>query len=255
MGMEPSPQDIDFYTYPQQATNTMTGSWKVSGGVAGTPLTVYMCPSDILPIMSTHSEGNYWGPFAKTNYCGSIGTSPSVSGLVYMCGGPETNEGTLQNSVWNGMLTLSNQNFINYCARIADVTDGTSNTAFVGEVTASMSVSPTNLSSAVFPAWAGGPGNNPGVISLTAADGNQGVACGELQAIGSVFRFMDADYPLNTPSTVATSDNSFASMHTGGANFLFADGSVHFVTNAVSAATYQALGTRNGGDVVINPGW
>src|SRR5438046_966015 len=31
-------QNIDTYTYPQQATNTATGSWAVGGGVAGLPL-------------------------------------------------------------------------------------------------------------------------------------------------------------------------------------------------------------------------
>jgi prepilin-type N-terminal cleavage/methylation domain-containing protein/prepilin-type processing-associated H-X9-DG protein len=259
MGYELNALDIDDYTWPQQATNTVTGSWAAPAGVAGTPLVVYMCPADTIPIMSTHSEGSpsYWGPFAKTNYCGNIGSSPTWftaqgSSLTYGCGGSGPSPTTeLQNSLWNGMLTMSNHNYLNYCARITDVTDGTSNTAFVGEVTVSASVGPADLASTVFPAWAGGVGNNPGAITLTALDGNQGDACGSLIALGSVFRFMDGNYPLYSgASNVAASDNSFGSMHGGGANFLFVDGTVHFISTSISAVAYQALGTRNGGEVV-----
>jgi prepilin-type N-terminal cleavage/methylation domain-containing protein/prepilin-type processing-associated H-X9-DG protein len=243
MGAGANVQDIDVYSYQQQATNTTTG-----GGMASVPIDIYMCPSDIIPIMSTHSEGANWGPFAKSNYCGNIGSSPATlaaSGYTYSCGGSAPGPTVLHTSLWNGMLTLSNHNFQNFCARIGrDVPDGTSNTVFVGEVTVSQSVSPTDLNSPVFPAWAGGPGNNPGMNPTN----NQGDACGDLQAIGNVFRFMDGNYPINSPKTLSASDNSFGSQHIGGANFLFADGSVHFLADSIDAETYTALGTRNGGE-------
>jgi len=41
-----------------------------------------------------------------------------------------------------------------------------------------------------------------------------------------------------------------SSFHPGGANFAFADGSVRFIKDSVSMLTYQAIGTRNGGEVV-----
>jgi prepilin-type processing-associated H-X9-DG protein len=44
----------------------------------------------------------------------------------------------------------------------------------------------------------------------------------------------------------------FASLHPGGANFLFADGSVHFVTDTIAFRVYQALSTIQGGEV---SGW
>jgi prepilin-type processing-associated H-X9-DG protein len=38
--------------------------------------------------------------------------------------------------------------------------------------------------------------------------------------------------------------------HPGGANFLFADGSVHFVKSTINIKTYWALGTRAQGEIV-----
>jgi prepilin-type processing-associated H-X9-DG protein len=40
------------------------------------------------------------------------------------------------------------------------------------------------------------------------------------------------------------------SYHNGGVNALFMDGSVRFVTNAITRDTWRALGTRNGGEPV-----
>jgi prepilin-type N-terminal cleavage/methylation domain-containing protein/prepilin-type processing-associated H-X9-DG protein len=40
------------------------------------------------------------------------------------------------------------------------------------------------------------------------------------------------------------------SNHPGGANFLFADGSVKFIKSTINQATYMSLGTRAGGEVV-----
>jgi prepilin-type processing-associated H-X9-DG protein len=40
------------------------------------------------------------------------------------------------------------------------------------------------------------------------------------------------------------------SYHNGGVNVLLMDGSVRFVTSGLSMATWRALGTRAGGEVV-----
>ncbi|MDB5313075.1 MAG: putative major pilin subunit [Gemmataceae bacterium] len=45
----------------------------------------------------------------------------------------------------------------------------------------------------------------------------------------------------------------FKSNHTSGANFVFADGSVHFITNGIDMRTYNLLGCRNDGQPVTLP--
>ena len=42
----------------------------------------------------------------------------------------------------------------------------------------------------------------------------------------------------------------YGSNHSRGANFLFADGSVHFLHDNISYATYYALGTITGGEAI-----
>ena len=51
-----------------------------------------------------------------------------------------------------------------------------------------------------------------------------------------------------TPRTCLFNDLYFGSRHPGGANFLFADGSVHFINQRVSFNVYQDLATIKGGE-------
>lgn len=44
----------------------------------------------------------------------------------------------------------------------------------------------------------------------------------------------------------------FRSLHPGGAQFVFCDGSVHFIAETIDVLTYRALASRDGGEVVSN---
>lgn len=51
------------------------------------------------------------------------------------------------------------------------------------------------------------------------------------------------------PTYAAITSRSY---HTGGVNVLLMDGSVHFFSNSTTTATWRALGTRSGGEVIGN---
>ena len=67
--------------------------------------------------------------------------------------------------------------------------------------------------------------------------------------------------PMNTPpgTGITTSpygiplNGAFASRHTKGVNFLFADGHVVFLTDTIALPLYRALSTRGGDEAVSAP--
>ncbi len=67
---------------------------------------------------------------------------------------------------------------------------------------------------------------------------------------GSPFGNMDNVYWDNL-----SLDTAARSMHPGGVNAAFADGSIRFFKNSVATAVWQYLGTRDGGEVVSSDGY
>ncbi len=116
------------------------------------------------------------------------------------------------------------------CVRIAQITDGTSKTFLAGE----RIVQPGSTGSLPFTsAWCG-------TVAFTA----EYDSCSVPDLMPNPFHYLNLS---------DTDPNCFGSRHLGGANFVFADGSLQFISNSISPAIYSAMGTINSGDVVVLP--
>ena len=110
---------------------------------------------------------------------------------------------------------------------LAGVTDGTSNTIIVGE-----GLPDQDANSCLWDATGSASGTTIPINWNTA------------QTTGG----FGATAPWNSRFSYAA--RGFKSRHPGGSNFLFVDGSVHFLKATINPLAYAALGSRNGGEVL-----
>ena len=137
--------------------------------------------------------------------------------------------------------------------RIADITDGLSNTLAVGERCSAHS--PTTWTGAVTgarcPAWmATSPWTTPYTAPSACFDTGNGTPYDNAdfdEALclghGNFTHKPNSDNPFWDPDV-------FWSFHPGGCNFLFGDGSVRFLKTGINPRSYQYLMTRGGGEVI-----
>ena len=113
--------------------------------------------------------------------------------------------------------------------RIAEITDGLSTTFFVGERCTTMSWS----------TWAGVPlgAQDPSVRSPGDFSAGSALVLGHCG-------------PHLPDDAIVTDADAMSSGHTNGVQFLFGDGSVHVIGNAIAQSVYDNLATRAGGEVV-----
>jgi prepilin-type processing-associated H-X9-DG protein/prepilin-type N-terminal cleavage/methylation domain-containing protein len=168
---------------------------------------------------------------------------------------------------------------VNSHTRIIDITDGLSNTLAAGDAAGgnprygarrnwndtTPSINPnTGTPNFIDGGWAPG---SVASIDLVNATGSL-YACGLCVTAECGGFTPEYDEPLNNQLILAatqykkTCDNSdttignfdtlsgFRSLHPGGCNFLFCDGSVRFINQSISMITYKALSTMAGGEVV-----
>jgi prepilin-type processing-associated H-X9-DG protein len=133
--------------------------------------------------------------------------------------------------------------------RVADVTDGLSNTALFGERS---HFDPNNdAAAAVVVPPSGKFVNQMGSVGWWANSGGR-LAAGDVTM--SAFAPLNYRVQANPPTDYGgflplyeRRVNAFGSQHTGGANFALADGSVRFVQDAIDATNYQRFCVRNDG--------
>jgi len=219
-------------------SNVPTGQWTDQPLDPSTGTTAALTP-----------VANYAGSFGD-NYCGGVLCSPGLIWETPWNGAPPIGQPRIGwNGYWGTRFGLPDgftlgagvmRGYFDYRStgppsKVASITDGTSNTIMAGEV-----------------------------IPSAAADSNfwyfNGAYAGTTVPVG----WNSNTFPANAPNCLSQWQNStapngcrysaaakgFTSMHPGGANFLFGDGSVKFLKSSISLATYCALGSAAGGEVV-----
>jgi prepilin-type processing-associated H-X9-DG protein len=100
----------------------------------------------------------------------------------------------------------------------------------------------------------GGRGSVLAVTTQNAGpDGILGTADDELAPLNPLKRGVQVSVDTSLDNSCSNRNDrvrEFASLHPGGANFVFADGSVRFVRDTIDFRVYQALSTIQGGEVI-----
>jgi prepilin-type N-terminal cleavage/methylation domain-containing protein/prepilin-type processing-associated H-X9-DG protein len=207
-----------------------------------TSLSVFLCPSDGGNLVFTVDRLNDVEPYqnplldsagnpvqvAHGNYIGVFGNPEVTPDPGFLSSDPDRGIGR------RGML------YRNSNIRFADVTDGTSNTLFVGERS-------TNLAYAT---WTGAVtgGQVPAKVPDPYGFGPEGAPILILGHTGD-----DSDVPPHTPNSPVAHVDDFWSRHIQGVNFLMVDGSVRTINDTINPVLWWALGTRSGGEAVSLP--
>ena len=180
-------------------------------------LAVYLCPSDVNV-----------GSFTVFTSAHQAITDVGQSNYVAMYG-----SGTIaanQSSIGDGVF------YRNSRTRFADVTDGVSNTLFIGERSSDLALA----------TWTGSVSN--GIVPLQPpAVGLPGDP--PILVLGHTGNLAS----LSLPNTPGADVAAFRSKHPAGVHFMFGDGTVRRISSSITPANWVALGTRAGGEVVMLP--
>lgn len=211
---------IDFTRPPTDPLNDIPRNQVIGG---------FRCPSD--------KENPMPATGGATNYLANTGTMP-----FFVIPG---------NSNFNGVF------YVNAITKIADLTDGTSNTVFFSErLLADGSNAVVSPVEDVF-FHPGNPATLDEAHSICMSVDITNLSNQFPLFMGSPWMHHQHRYQHISPPNgrscgffvVGKSTMPPSSRHTGGVNAALGDGSVRFIRDSIDLATWRALGTRNGGEV------
>jgi prepilin-type N-terminal cleavage/methylation domain-containing protein/prepilin-type processing-associated H-X9-DG protein len=205
-------------------------------------ISTFLCPSDPAALPSD------WP--GQCNYLGNLGAQ-------FLCDLGDTFPST--------MVPGASPNGVFYylsAVRFTDITDGTTNTAFFSEKIrgqgmpnprSDMYIMP-NTSSMAQTYQTCSSMNTATATPLTSKQGASWVmgemCCTTYNHVSPPNSTTCAGTPFPGNMANMAMDVPPSSYHANGVNVLLGDGSVRFVSNAVSLVTWQAAGSRNGGEVL-----
>jgi prepilin-type processing-associated H-X9-DG protein len=207
---------------PTDATDA-DGDGHTNLSLGSTKLKTFTCPTMVPPPVQAAFPG-------FSSYAVSIGNQPNPFFAPGAGGNPAYDNGPIVRLTGGGSGGSTGQQGIT----LVGILDGTSNTILAGEM--GFQLKDYNFSSGPYAGQLRG-GNTQWVW---------GYASYSFGSTGVMF-----NTTVGTPADVTARLGAFRSDHSGGANFVYSDGSVRFLANGrIDLATYRALGSRDGGEVI-----
>jgi prepilin-type N-terminal cleavage/methylation domain-containing protein/prepilin-type processing-associated H-X9-DG protein len=200
-------------------------------GTIGTDIKTLYCPSDNAqqnPGLKTTRADLTGYTASLTNYKGVSGANWAYS--PFITAGTGINYGNTNGlDFGDGMFYRGDSA---QKKRTTDIKDGTSNTFVIGEDIPSVNI------------WCAWPYSND-ANGTCAIPLNNGLP-------GSYSGFVGGGFTTNNTTTMSLA-YGFRSRHPGGAQFAYADGSVHFVSMGIDTPTYRAMATIFGMETLVAP--
>jgi prepilin-type processing-associated H-X9-DG protein len=260
---------INFSVDPEWSDVSGTGWEEANWTSKATRIAAFLCPSDLRKGNRNNRQATEGSVSQTTNYCNNIGGNRWLNG--YVIDGPAYYPGTSPDQ--------GNGNFETYTratVNLASVVDGTSNTAIWSEIIKGDGNGPGDSRDGLGMVYTstGNRGTNQSIKNVVAANQADARLCdkgttknfswrGERQFTHDPARggFYSHTQTPNRKTCVYNDGGQVGnqtweavitagSAHPGGVNVLFLDGSVKFVKSTIAYATWYALGTRAGGEVI-----